>query len=65
MNRCFQRLLAAALILGSPLLWAHMGAQTERDLLDHLIEKTPGEQLWTLINQGIALKSILDGMSSK
>ena len=35
----------AALILGSPLLWAHMGAQTERDLLDHLIEKSPGEQL--------------------
>jgi tetratricopeptide (TPR) repeat protein len=39
------RPLLAILMLGSGLLWAHMGAQTERDLLDHLIEKTPGEQL--------------------
>lgn len=44
-NRLFQCLLLAALMLGAPLSWAHMGAQTERDLLDHLIEKTPGEQL--------------------
>jgi tetratricopeptide (TPR) repeat protein len=45
MNWCFQRLLLAAIALGAPLLWAHMGAQGERDLLDQLIEKTPGEQL--------------------